>query len=214
MDVFTINVVVGSNLGEITESLRNVLDRIYECRRESCAVILQCESITEYPSLSESIQALSAWEKALRQLEVSHAVIIFISNGDAFGHAFDLLLISDFRILGKNSKIGFSLQNGAIRPAMSLYRLTNQIGQAHSRRVSLTGRALAADESYDLGLADEISDNGSDVLLQVVEKLTKLPSAELALRRRLLLEAHALEYDNALGAHLAACARSRPAFSE
>lgn len=214
MDVLTVNVMAKSSLGELTKSLGSVLDQIYERGRRSSAVVFHCESTTDSPSVKESIQVISAWEKALRRLEVSQAIIVFLSDGDAFGHAFDLLLISDFRILVRNARVGFLLQNGVIRPGMSLYRLTNQIGQAHSRRVGLTGRALRADECYDLGLADEISDNGSHSLAQVLQKLENSPSAEVAIRRRLLLEAHALEYDNAIGAYLAACARDRPALCE
>ena len=214
MNVFTLDVGSRSRLEELTKLLRNALDQIYERRRENSAVVLRCESTAASSFVDESIQNISAWEKALRQLEVSQAIIIFMSNGDAFGHAFDLLLISDFRIVGRDSKIGFGLQNSLIRPGMSLYRLANQIGQARSRQVGLTGRAFSAEESCSLGLADEIADNGNDLLSPLLKKLDDLPSSELALRRRLLLEAHAMDYDNALGAHLAACARGHPGSCE
>lgn len=209
MRVFTIDVRSSSTLRELTESLMVVSSQAYEHKPESVVIVVRCEHVIDSGYGEEGVQLVASWEKVLRQLEMAHALIIFISDADVFGHSFDLLLISDFRVVRCNSRLGFSLHDGAALPRMSLYRLVNQVGQAHARRVGLVGITLGADEAYQLGLVDEISESEVDVLDRALAKFGDAPTSELAIRRRLILEAQALEYDNALGAYLAACARNR-----
>lgn len=213
MRVLTINLGPSSVLAELTECLKAVSSETYEHKQESVFVIIRCEGMIDCASESESVRSIGAWEKALRQLEMGHAFIIFISDSEVFGYAFDLLLISDVRILCPDSRMGFSMRDGASLPRMSLYRLANQVGQAHARRLGLAAIVLGADEALQLGLADEISDDLAESLDSALAKFGDAPTSELAIRRRLILEAHALEYDNALGAYLAACARSQPRMS-
>ena len=205
-----LGVMANSGLEEVTQSLRDTLNQVYESENENVVIVLRCQSMTDCFHGENTIQTISDWEKVLRQLEMVRAIVVFISDGNVFGHALDLLLVSDFRAVHAVSQMGFSMQNGIARPGVSLYRLANQVGQAHARRMGLAGRTITSEEACDLGLVDEVFDDERQVLDRALGKFRDTSSSELAIRRRLILEAHALEYDNALGAYLAASARGRP----
>lgn len=206
--VFTIEAASDSNLKELTDSAKRALNGICEYRGDRSLLVLRCEHMDDRNGREGLRDDVAAWEKVLRQIEMANSVIIYTSEGDVFGHAFDLLLIADFRIIRRGSRLGFSQRMGAPPPGMSLYRLANQVGQAQARRLSLAGKALEADEAYSLGLADELSNDGTQAVDRAVSRFENSSSSDLAIRRRLLLEAHTLEYDDALGAYWAARARN------
>ena len=60
----------------------------------------------------------------------------------------------------------------------------------------------------ELGLLDATESDLDTALGQFVGDLSRHPRAELAIRRRLLLEAPSTSYEEALGTHLAACDRT------
>lgn len=207
--VFTIEATSNSNLEELTDSAKRALNEIYEYKGDRSLLVLRCEHVDDRNGQEALRDDVAAWEKVLRQIEMANSVIIYSSEGDVFGHSLDLLLIADFRILRNGSQLGFSRRMGAPPPGMSLYRLANQVGQAQARRLSFAGTALEADEAHSLGLADELSNDGAQAVDRAVSRFKNSSSSDVAIRRRLLLEAHTLEYDDALGAYWAARARSR-----
>ena len=213
MKVFHITVSESPSLESLIVSLRGLLSDIYKHKQESSVAVFYCKREEVAFGESHSITTLSEWEKVLRQLEMAQTISVFVSEGDVSDWTLDLLLISDFRYLAKKLRVGISTPNGAIRPGMALYRLANQLGQAQARRLGVIGRSIATEEACTLGLADETFDAGFDIVDHALYELKEVSSSELALRRRLLLEAHALEYDNALGAYLAACAINRAGHS-
>jgi len=209
MNVIAADVSCSSSMAELAELTGNVLSEVYERKGLDNVIVFRCAGDCASAHSDPSLQEVSSWEKALRRLEMASAILIFSSERDCLGCVFDLLLISDFRIVRSESKLGFATQNPVAPPRMSLFRLTNQLGQAHARRAALTGKVLGAEEALGLGLIDAISDDVPGLLNQTLAKYAGTSSAELAIRRRLILEAHALEYENALGAYLAASARGR-----
>jgi isomerase DpgB len=90
---------------------------------------------------------------------------------------------------------------------MTLHRLANQLGVARARGLALFGGTLAAERALVVGVLDEISFDiaGS---IAAVAKAARDAGEDLAVRRRLLLDAPGTTFEEALGAHLAACDRS------
>lgn len=209
MKVFAIEVAANAPLEEVTQSAGRILADISEHKDESSLLLLRCEHMEECSGDKAPTGIVSLWERTLRRIEMADCVIVYVSDGDVYEHSFDLLLIADFRILSRGSKIGFGAGIGANAPGMSLYRLANQIGQAQARRMSLAGRVLGADDAYGLGLADLICDGEAEAVDRAVAEFSGRSSSEVAVRRRLLLEAHTIEYDDAVGAYWAARARHR-----
>jgi isomerase DpgB len=90
---------------------------------------------------------------------------------------------------------------------MSLYRLVHHIGSAKARQLVLWGREIAVERCVELGLIDQVSEDLHEAVRATIRDLALQPGSELAIRRRLLLEATSSPFEDALGTHLAACDR-------
>jgi isomerase DpgB len=66
---------------------------------------------------------------------------------------------------------------------------------------------VALERATELGLIDQVSEDISAAVLTAAVLTGRTSDQELAVRRQLLLEAASVEYDDALGVHLAACDR-------
>ena len=99
------------------------------------------------------------------------------------------------------------LADGATWPGMALHRLAQQTaGTAAIRRAVLFGTPLDAAQALALHLVDEVTD---DAASSVAAELTAVfAGSELAIRRQLLLDGRTAPFEEALGAHLAACDRA------
>ncbi|MEU8180223.1 enoyl-CoA-hydratase DpgB [Micromonospora sp. NPDC049044] len=151
------------------------------------------------------IDLVSRWEKVLRRLERSPAAVVVVADGPCAGSALEVLLIADHRAATPQFRIVPPMTDGSPWAGMFLYRLVNHLGGAHARRIVLFGAGLSAVEALDLGLLDEIV---TDPATPAVEHLDGVARSELAVRRRLLLDAGSTSFDEALGMHLAACERA------
>ncbi|WP_067844060.1 enoyl-CoA-hydratase DpgB [Nocardia lijiangensis] len=159
------------------------------------------------------IGLVGKWEAALRRLEQAPAPIIAVVGGNAYGPAAELLLVADYRILRSGSTFGLATTDGGIWPSMALYRLVAQHGAGPARALVVQGRTLSAAEAQAHGLVDAViaEDDARAETAMVQAGLRLFESAagtEIAIRRRLLLDATAMRFEDALGAHLAASDRS------
>jgi isomerase DpgB len=75
----------------------------------------------------------------------------------------------------------------------------------------LFGRPVDAAEALEIGLVDEVACAGPSAeraLDEAVRLAVGSAGPELAIRRRLLMDASTTEYEDSLGAHLSACSRT------
>ncbi|GAA5052382.1 enoyl-CoA-hydratase DpgB [Nocardia callitridis] len=150
------------------------------------------------------------WENSLRRLEQAPVPIIAVVQGDAYGPAAELLLVADYRVLRADSTFGFAATEQGVWPAMGLHRLAGQIGVAKARDLVMHGRAISAAAARERGLVDAVIADGAEAAA-IEEGIAVFGSAvgsELAIRRRLLLDAVTTRFEDALGAHLAASDRA------
>jgi isomerase DpgB len=154
-----------------------------------------------------TIAAVNRWERALRRLERLDVVNIAVVEGTCGGPALDLLLAADFRIGSPDLRLVLPVNDGHFWPGMSLYRLVQHIGLAKARQIVLWGVDIPVGRASELGLIDQVSDNISDAINTAAVLRGRISDRETGIRRQLLLEATAAEYDEALGAHLASCDR-------
>ncbi len=151
------------------------------------------------------VALVSKWERALRRLERLPVTTVALAAGDCGGMALDALLATDYRVATTTVRLLVPVEDGSTWPGMALYRLAQQAGVARIRRAALFGRPIEAAEALDLNLVHELTENLDSALATAPELAVARP--DLAIRRRLLLDAATTSFEEALGAHLAACDR-------
>jgi isomerase DpgB len=151
------------------------------------------------------VALVNKWERALRRVERLPVTTVGVAVGDCGGTALDALLTTDYRVATTDVRLLPAVPGTAGWPGMAVYRLAQQAGVARVRQAVLFGRAITAADALDLRLVDELVDEPDAVLAQP-------PGGpvwpDLAVRRRLLLDATTTTFENALGTHLAACDRA------
>ena len=86
-----------------------------------------------------------------------------------------------------------------------MHRLVQQVGVGVARRLVLLPDELGADRLLQAGVLDQVVD---DLDTAVIALQGRVAGSEPAIRRRLLLDAATVAFEEALGAHLAACDRA------
>jgi isomerase DpgB len=155
-----------------------------------------------------ALAQVNKWERVLRRLECLPVPTVAIAQGSCGGPALDALLATDYRIAAGPVRLAMPAASGAVWPGMALYRLVHQASSpAAARRAVLFGADLDTGTALDAQLLDEAAADLDEALAIVGKLVGGLSGEELAVRRRLLFEAGTTAFDEALGAHLAACDR-------
>jgi len=155
-----------------------------------------------------TVALVSKWERALRRLERLPAVTVAVADGDCGGPALDAFLATDYRIATGTVRLVPSVLAGTTWPGMALYRLAQRgAAAAPIRRAVLFGTPVAVADALALHLVDEVTDEPAGALAAVGELASVVSGPELAIRRQLMADATTTGFEEALGAHLAACDR-------
>lgn len=154
-----------------------------------------------------NVDLVNKWERVLRRLERLHAPTITIVNGACTGLGLAVMLTTDHRIVSPDARISLRTDTMGILPGMALHRIANQIGVARARPLVLFGLEVTAKKAEELGMVDEIAEDIQIAANIFINSLCAMDLSDISVRRRLLLDASSLSYDDALGSHLAACDR-------
>ncbi|MFD6940721.1 enoyl-CoA-hydratase DpgB [Streptomyces goshikiensis] len=153
-----------------------------------------------------TVAPVSKWERVLRRLERLPAATIAVAEGDCGGLALDALLATDYRIATGSVRLMMPTADGTLWPGMALYRLANHAASAAAiRRALLFGIPIDAAEAVALHLVDEVSEDVASSLARFTGRTAVLSGRDLAIRRQLMFDATSTGFEEALGAHLAAC---------
>lgn len=156
-----------------------------------------------------SVGLVNKWERVVRRLERLPVPTIAVADGECSGTALDVILACDYRLCTGATRLAVPTDHGATWPGMALYRLAQQgAGSAAVRRAVLFGAALTPADLVALHLVDEVVDDVAGALAAAVALAGLVSGTELAIRRQLLADAATTGFDEALGAHLAACDRA------
>ena len=99
--------------------------------------------------------------------------IIAAINGYAIGGGFELALACDIRIASEKAKFGvFEVRYGLHQGDGGIVRLVAIAGLATALELSLTGREVAADEAYRLGLVNKVV--AHDKLMETAEQYASM----------------------------------------
>ena len=83
-------------------------------------------------------------------------VTIAAVNGPAIAGGCGLATLCDFTLASTEAKFGYTEVRIGFVPAIVAMFLLRQLGEKHARDLLLTGRIIAADEAYRLGLINEV----------------------------------------------------------
>lgn len=196
-------------LGELTAQVNGLCDRVQEAGPPAIAVLTLAAVRPQdrfWPG-RVAIQDVNRWEKAVRRLEQQDGVTVAVAPGMCGGPALDVLLAADYRIATAKTRVLLPVNDGQFWPGMALHRLAHQVGLARARQLVMWGHELSLAQALDLGLLDECADDVDDAVAAAMVLLGRIAQPDLAVRRRLLLETPQVGFDEAFGAHLAACDR-------
>lgn len=154
------------------------------------------------------IGLVTKWERTLRRLEHLLAVTIATATGDCGGPALDVLLATDLRVATPGTRLHVVRSGGDTWPGTAIYRLVQQAGAGPVRSAVLFGEPIDIDRALDLGLIHGLVATPGAVPAEIADRAAGESGRELAIRRRLLLDAATTGFEEALGAHLAASDRS------
>ncbi|MEV0124843.1 enoyl-CoA-hydratase DpgB [Streptomyces sp. NPDC050703] len=154
------------------------------------------------------VTLVTKWERALRRLERLPAATAAAARGDCGGTALDAFLAADLRVAAPDTRLVVPRDATATWPGMAGYRLVQLAGAARVRKAVLFGRPIDAAEALSLGLVDELADDPEAAVTAAAGQLGALSGREVAIRRQLLFDAATTSFEDALGAHLAACDRA------
>jgi isomerase DpgB len=157
---------------------------------------------------SASVHDIARWEKAVRRLERLDAPSAICLDGHCRHAGLELALACDLRIATPEARISVPTVSEGGLPGMALFRLGRSVGFPLARRLGLLGIELDAATALAAGLVDRIVPG--DAVAEAEAALLSLgPDPQgLAIRRRLISDSATQSFEDALGAHLAACDRT------
>lgn len=154
------------------------------------------------------LQLVSRWERLLRRIERSDAISIVLVERTCSALALELLAVADFRMATADFSMRPATPGEKIWPSMALHRLSKQIGEIRTRDLYLQTFAVTAKQGAEMAIVDEIVHDLPAALERIQEFLRSAPVDDFPVRRRLMQDSMSSSFEDALGAHLAACDRT------
>jgi isomerase DpgB len=199
----------------LIETVSAICDRVEDGSGTGCVVLHVSGALRGRWADNLTVGLMSKWEQCLRRLERLPAMTVAVATGDCGGPALDVLLATDYRIAGTDMRLEIPMHAGATWPGMALYRLSRHAsGAAAIREAVLFGTAVDARDAVGLHLVHHVTDDPAAELAAVQERAAALSGSELRIRRQLMFDASTTSFEDALGAHLAACDRALRRTSE
>lgn len=180
------------------EAVEGLCDRAEDHAGPGLVVLRLSGAPAETGPARTDVGLVSKWERALRRMERLGRPTVAVASGDVGGPALEALLATDVRIATPDVRLLFPAW-----PGMALYRLTHQTGLAGVRRAVLFGAPIDVAGAVALRLVDEVAADPAAVLAELAGSVRPEP----AIARQLMFDASSTSFEEALGAHLAACER-------
>lgn len=120
--------------------------------------------------------------KVFLMIEQLSKPVIIALNGMTIGGGCELALAGDLRVLEKMSVIGLPEINLGVFPGSGgLYRLPKIIGISKAMKMMFTGENLTADEAYQIGLVDYLTEEGNALIFaeELAREIAKMPKDAL-----------------------------------
>jgi isomerase DpgB len=192
--------VVHDDPAELTRSVGAFLAR----QAEDLAVF-DLRRLDPHTAEAGDIGVITRWERALRGIERAAATTAALLGPNVQGPALEIALACDFRIAPPDGRLCWTDEHG-IWPSTALHRLVRLLGPRGARRFLLLDQSWDARTALANALVDVLAEDQFEAVAGLRRKLGSVKDMRVV--RQLLEEASTVGYDDALGAHLAACDRS------
>jgi isomerase DpgB len=194
--------------GDLARQLEDTLDRAEDLGTSAVMVVhvlghLNPISLQLWPGQVD-IQLVTKWERLLRRIERARSSTVVLVEHACSALALELLLVADRRLATRNFSMQCATPGANPWPSMAIYRLARQIGESRARKFFLESSRTLPQQALDLNIVDEVIDHS----VQVEHILRHAPPEDFPIRRRLMQDSLFTSFDDALGAHLAACDRA------
>lgn len=203
-------VALRGGVAELSEQLNAICDRV---EADGVRPVLHLDGSDaaalplQWPEQDLTIRTVTRWERALRRLERVPAASVAVVTGEVGPAALEVLFCTDWRVSAADSIFALSAQPW---PGAVLFRMARQLGHATTRRLMLFPAAVPATRAQELGFVDEVRGGAVSEVLAAgasAAQAMAIDDADAAVLRQLHDEAATAQYDDAIGAHLAACDR-------
>lgn len=106
------------------------------------------------------LASLKEGKAILNYIESLPIITVAAISGICFGAGFEIALSCQFRVITKNGILAFPESGIGIMPGLAgTFRLPKKVGKAKALEIIISGRSILAEEAYELGLADRITEN-------------------------------------------------------
>ncbi len=108
-------------------------------------------------------RSLSEFGELMKQIETCHIPTIALIDGWCIGGGLELALCTDIRLASPNAKFkGAGVNIGLMA---STYRLPKLIGVGKSKELLLTAQVINAEQAFEIGLINQLSNEKSTLAL-------------------------------------------------
>ncbi|WP_158793798.1 enoyl-CoA-hydratase DpgB [Granulicella sp. L60] len=197
---------------ELISQITDTLDRAEDVGSTRIIVVqvtgaAESSSIDDWPG-QISTGLVNKWERLLRRAERASPILIVVAQQVCSPLALELLLVADCRLCTDDFVVEKKFSNGSIWPSMATYRLSRQIGETRARKLLMDESNIGAFKAQEMDLIDKVFEASTDMSAHLAHFLERAPLNDFAVRRRLMQDSLSTTYEEALGAHLAACDRA------
>ena len=147
-----------------------------------------------------SLEFYRRQERGFRLLETMEKTVIAAIHGHCLGGGVQLAAACDVRVASTDAVIGLPAIDEGLFPGMAPYRLPRLIGKGRAASLILTGRSIAAEEAYSMGLVDHVLDANrfEEQLAALVDAYARAPRTAAAASKRLLARSYEASFDDVL----------------
>jgi len=147
-----------------------------------------------------SLEFYRRQERGFRLLETMEKTVIAAIHGYCLGGGVQLAAACDVRVASTDAVIGLPAIDEGLFPGMAPYRLPRLIGKGRAASLILTGRRVAAEEAYSIGLVDHVLDANrfEEQFAALVDTYARAPRTAAAASKRLLARSYEASFDDVL----------------
>ncbi|HAC15465.1 MAG TPA: methylglutaconyl-CoA hydratase [Bacteroidetes bacterium] len=141
----------------------------------------------QHATMEQNLSDSSNLADLFRVMYLCDKPILGVINGHALAGGCGLVSMCDISLSALPAKFGYTETRIGFVPAIVSKFLYHKIGEAHTRRLLLSGAVISSDEALRIGLISEITENIAERSAYWIQVFTKEVSPQAVTRTKKLL---------------------------